>query len=254
MPELDNYSGEFNPNFKIEDFNEEFLMKMFQGWTRLYAGSNEFYYQSIKKRRGEAVAFECRLKAWQKTNAEAIPKFSKAMSAYLENPSKDMLIKLIRAFATLYTRQGEDWYNAIKEKTNADLALECEVEAWCRVGREIVPGHLKALGIEVKDLLDALKVTQLIPDGAAGGVYNPNYDFLSANLIKLHMHPCLALAWLEKKGETDRIMQLCHTTEVATFQAFIEGVLPGAKVTATKLPPRKSPEEIPCYWEMRLQT
>ncbi|MDD5095255.1 MAG: hypothetical protein PHV74_12895 [Dehalococcoidia bacterium] len=252
MQELNNYSGDFNPNFKLEDFSQEFLMRMFQGWTHLYTASNEFYYQSIRKRKGDCVAFECRLKAWQAVNNEAIPKFSKAVSAYLENPSKDMLITLMRAFATLYTRQGEDWYNTVKDRFDAELALECEVEAWCRVGRETVPNHLRALGIEVSDLLDALKVTQIIPDGSAGGVYNPNYDFLSGDFIKLHMHPCLALQWLEKKGDSDRIIQLCHTTEVKTYQAFIEGVLPGAKVTATKLPPRTTPNEIPCYWEMKL--
>ncbi len=44
MSRLRDYSGQFNPNLKLEDFSKEVLVKLIKMYGRLYMAVDGFWY------------------------------------------------------------------------------------------------------------------------------------------------------------------------------------------------------------------
>jgi hypothetical protein len=54
-----------------------------------------------------------------------------------------------------------------------------------------------------------------------------------------------------EKEAPERIPWLCHFNEKKLIEKYF--INPKVKVTPLKLPPRKSPDEIACQWEYKIE-
>ncbi|MFA4836622.1 MAG: hypothetical protein WC749_11200 [Dehalococcoidia bacterium] len=253
MQELQNYCGEFKSEIKPQDFSKDFLIKLMHEWVIVLNGVHELFHQTLKRDLGEQKAFDCRMAVWAKADELMTPKVSGAVRTYLKDTSKEALIKLMQTWGAGYARAAEDWYNTMKELVGDEQAHRYEMEVWCKTAETLNPALVKALGIEINNMVDFLKATQVIPDGALGGVYNPRYEILSKNHVIITFYHCRCLEWLEKNASPQRLVAVCHDTEVQAFRSYLKFFIPKATVTPLKLPPRKSKDEIPCQWELKLE-
>jgi hypothetical protein len=170
-----------------------------------------------------------------------------------EDFSKDFLIKVMREWTAAYLRQAEFWFQTIEEQGGQKLACNCEAATWHKMGAITVPKVAKALGIKINDILDALKIWQLLPDGPLTGIIPVKYDIKNRNHIIMTVTKCGSLEFFERRGQTDRIAWMCEKLELPTITSYLTSLLPNAEVRALKLPPRKSADEIPCVWEFKLR-
>ena len=66
MAELKDYSGNFKPDLKIEDFSKEVLIKLLYEYSRIFLATDGFWYTLIEQRHGEDEAMACEIKVWDK--------------------------------------------------------------------------------------------------------------------------------------------------------------------------------------------
>ena len=67
--DLKDYSCEFRPDVKLEDFSKEALIQLVRAAAKLYGGLNQFWYNTVKDRLGEEVAGEIQGDVWMKKGA-----------------------------------------------------------------------------------------------------------------------------------------------------------------------------------------
>lgn len=67
--DLKDYSGEFNPDVKLEDFSKEALIQLVRVAAKLYGGLNQFWYRATEKKLGKEIAGEIQQEVW--TNGSA---------------------------------------------------------------------------------------------------------------------------------------------------------------------------------------
>jgi len=168
-----------------------------------------------------------------------------------EDFSKEFLLKLIHSWQYAWLHMAGAWYDAISKRWGAEAANDCNLEVWLRIGERVVPRYAKIANIpEIDTVLDALKVQQLPLDNIIGGLFQPEYDIKSPNHVIMTFRRCKTLEVFERDSP-ERIEHVCHVLEPAVFQSYC--INSDIKLTPLKLPPRKSPEEIACQWELRLE-
>lgn len=165
----------------------------------------------------------------------------------LEDFSKEFLVKLAKEWQGACLRLDEIFFNLVKERLGQQAADEIELETWAKLAKVNVPRIAKLANIQVRDIVDYQKLSQLLVEGL---FFQPTTDveIISRDHVKLTVHRCLNLEYFEKH-DPSRIIPICHKLEVAMFSEYIHVLLPDAKVNCLKLPPRKSPAEIACQWE-----
>jgi len=66
LKKLDNYSGEFIPDLKPEDFSPDALARLVRLYSKLYIGLDGLWYLTLKERMGNKEALACDIQAWEK--------------------------------------------------------------------------------------------------------------------------------------------------------------------------------------------
>jgi len=69
MKELTDYSSEFDPNIKHENFSKDLLIKLLQFYSDYIRKLDGFWYLIVKNRTGDDEAFACDTKVWEKMYA-----------------------------------------------------------------------------------------------------------------------------------------------------------------------------------------
>jgi hypothetical protein len=64
MADLEDYSGEFRPDLKMEDFSKEALVRLWHLGASLYIGLDGLYYTLIREKWGEEKARELGAEIW----------------------------------------------------------------------------------------------------------------------------------------------------------------------------------------------
>lgn len=165
--------------------------------------------------------------------------------------SKDFLLKLIQVWQYAWLHMTEAWYDAVKERFGAKTADECETHAWVRMGERVNPRYPKVANIELNTVVDSLKCLQLPLDNTTGGLFASAYDIKNPNHVIFTVRKCRSLDFFEAK-QPERINWVCHVNEQKVMEKYL--VNPKIKVTPLKLPPRKSPDEIACQWEFKIES
>lgn len=166
-----------------------------------------------------------------------------------KNFSKDFLLKLMHGYQYAWIIMSGGYYDAVKARYGSEAANECELASWMRVGERVNPRYAKIANIKLETVLDSLKVTQLPLDNTVG-LYPADYDVRSPNHVVMTVMKCRTLDYFEK-AEPDRIVPMCHHLEKPVIEKYL--VNPKVVVTPLLLPPRKSPEDIACRWEFKLE-
>jgi hypothetical protein len=167
-----------------------------------------------------------------------------------EDFSKSFLLKLIKAWQRAWLIMDIAWHDAVKERCGAEVADACALRAWLSIGSRVNPRYAKIANIELNTVLDSLKACQCPLDSIAGGIFTTEYEIINPNHVIATIRKCISLDYFEREAP-DRIYPVCHEVEPLIFAKYL--INPNIKVIPLKLPPRKSPDEIACQWEYRLE-
>ncbi len=172
----------------------------------------------------------------------------------LEDFSVAFLANLAREYARAYLAMDGFWNGAVRQRVGDKEALDCELVVWRRIANYVIPRIARLANIElpVKDVVEAIKVWQIGPDYAAPDIYRIRYDIKDNNHAVGTVSYCAALERYERDAP-EIIETLCHVVEVAAAEAQCYALHPRMKMTPLKLPPRKSPDEIACQWEFKIE-
>ena len=172
----------------------------------------------------------------------------------LEDFSTDFLANLAREYARAYLAMDGFWNGEVTRRVGEKEAMDCEVVVWRRIANYVLPkiARLANIRLPVKDVVEALKVWQVSPDNVTPDIYRIKYDIKDNNHAVGTVTYCATLERFERNAP-EIIETLCHGVEVAAVEAQCHTLHPGMKVTPLKLPPRKSPDEIACQWEYKLE-
>lgn len=64
MTEIGDYSGEYRPDLKLEEFSKEALISLWQATCRLLIGIDGHWYSQVKERIGEDEAYKINNQVW----------------------------------------------------------------------------------------------------------------------------------------------------------------------------------------------
>lgn len=194
-----------------------------------------------------------------KTTKKVTPKAKKEMKDYsgpfqpnltFEDFSKEFLLKLMHVWQYGWLHMTEAWYNAVKQRWGVDAANDCETQAWETIGERVNPRFPKVANIELNTVVDSLKCLQLPLDNTTGGLFPAEANIINPNHVIWTIPRCRSLEFFEAK-EPERIKHVCHINEKRIIERYL--VNRKIKVTPLKLPPRKSPDDIACQWEFKLE-
>jgi len=163
--------------------------------------------------------------------------------------SKEFILKLMQVWQYAWLHMTEAWYDAVKEKVDKETADVCETAAWCRIGERVNPRFAKVANVELKTVLDSMKVLQLPLDNTTGGLYPIQIEVINPNHVIWTIPQCQSLKFFEAK-DPERIKYVCYENEKRVIERYM--VNRKIKVTPLKLPPRNSPDEIACKWEAKM--
>ena len=187
MKEIDDYSGEFIPNFKPQNFSKEALIN----WVKvssLYALMIHWgWRQLIDEELGEAKEYKMWKELWSRAAPQAAERIAKTFK--------------------------------IKERNVIGFFKSLQLDPFFPIGRFVVDFEVK----------------------------NPNLGIMT-------VQRCPALLRWEPTGDTKFIELVCSDLEQAAFQDYGRFYHPELKMIPLKLPPRKSPDEIACKWEVRIKS
>lgn len=82
MKELRDYSGEFRPDLKLEDFSKETLVKAWGTTAKLYILLGGIWNSLVKEKFSEQTALEAEKEIWRQTTAKDIPWISNVFNIH----------------------------------------------------------------------------------------------------------------------------------------------------------------------------
>ena len=172
--------------------------------------------------------------------------------------SKDALLKLVKLYSRIYLGYMGLWSTVLAEHMSAEEVFKYQTEVYLKTARLFeAPGIVKALNIKGNDVMALAKVMQMIPDGSSKdrGTYDGTYEVKSNNHAILTIKSCKTLDWWENQGDTKSIDICCSVggVEELTIVEYANFINPDIKITAIKVPPRKSKDEIACQWDIKLE-
>lgn len=173
----------------------------------------------------------------------------------IDDLSAECLTKLMKQWAAAYVRLDEAWASLLKPKVSANELYETEKQVWMKVAAITLPKIAKAMNIEVKSIVDVMKVWQLVPDGAfTGSLYDSAWEVKNPNHVIWRVDVCRTREYYEKRNDPDRMLQVCYDVCTPVVTAYLTPFFPDVQVTPLKRPTgiRKDLTEKPaCVWEIK---
>ena len=80
MSRLRDYSGQLNPNIKVEDFSKDVLVKMVKMYGKLYLAVDGFWYLSVKEKVNNDMALACDFWVWGKQCKNEMERITKLLN------------------------------------------------------------------------------------------------------------------------------------------------------------------------------
>lgn len=170
--------------------------------------------------------------------------------------SKETLADLLYDICKLYIRLSGDYENCIAKRWGWDEVHPITLEAWKDhdplVWRWLYHNRLK-INESQNDIEAYLKWQQVHP--GVGGLYPTKVELKGPNEGEFTITKCNSLEYWERVGDDAKIEAICSEcgTDWILWQNAAEMINPKMKVTAVKLPPRKSKDEIACKWNVRIE-
>ncbi|MBM4451789.1 MAG: hypothetical protein FJ013_03340 [Chloroflexi bacterium] len=165
-----------------------------------------------------------------------------------EDLSKELLVDLLKLYGRLYRAVDGFWYLAVMDKVNEETATECDFAVWEQMAKYEVERINKISGVQGTDVPAFMKYLQLSP-----WAWNMEWDveLSDADSAVLTVTKCYTLEALEREGK-GRDGSFCKEIETKMWDIWAAGLNPNIKFTYTKLPPRKSKDDICCQWKVEM--
>ena len=95
MKELKDYSTEFDPNLRFEDFSKDILVGLLKLYSRLLVTLDGLWYLSVKERAGNEEAMTCDKWVWER----ALRYMTQDIAELIKVPGKDVVdfMKVLQA-------------------------------------------------------------------------------------------------------------------------------------------------------------
>jgi len=170
--------------------------------------------------------------------------------------SKEQMSRIWSLGGFLYLGLGSVYYRVLKERLGEEKAMELDFEVWKRMALTEIRLTAQAANIHGDDVATIFKIFQCDPAGGIGGDSwaDIEYDLKSDRHGIATFKDCKSLRYFEKHGEMATMEHVCTRVDVDWYNQCAQFVNPKIKVTPLKLPPRKSPDEIACQWEFKLES
>ena len=77
---LKDYSGEFIPDIRLQDFSKDALVRLVEAASKDYIGLDGLWLAAIRRRYGDKVAFDCSKEVWDVGYLHEIQRGTRAMN------------------------------------------------------------------------------------------------------------------------------------------------------------------------------
>ena len=162
--------------------------------------------------------------------------------------SKEGLVDLLHTYSDYIRRLDGHWYLSVMNRCGNDTAFACDTEVWERLVMYELKIARDLLNIRGDDAVAVAKAFQVSP---WFWMYKCDLDLKSRDHLVITYNSCPTLLALEKEG-AGREQQICVDLEMKIFMKMAHFYNPKMKVTALKLPPRKSANDVCCQWEFKI--
>jgi hypothetical protein len=172
-----------------------------------------------------------------------------------EDFSKEALIRLIKAYCTIFLGLMGTWNTVNRKRMSVEEAFELDSDVYEQMAAKFsVPLLKRAMNIEGDDVLTLMKLFQVLPDGIAVG-FESKDDVKSRDHVEFTFTRCPSLSHFEAKGTEKDIECLCGPggVEDRAFSQLCKLTNPGMKCTALEVPPRQDKDGICCRWEVKVE-
>jgi hypothetical protein len=163
--------------------------------------------------------------------------------------SKESLVELLHTYSDYIRRLDGNWYLSVMNRCGNDTAFACDTEVWERLVLHELKIARDLLNIRGEDAVAVAKAFQVSP---WFWMYKCDLDLQSRDHLVITYRECPTLVALEREG-AGREKQICVDLEMKIFMKMAHFYNPKMKVTALKLPPRKSADDICCRWEFKIE-
>lgn len=167
-----------------------------------------------------------------------------------EDFSKDILGEYAREISRIYVLLGGIWFGYLRERFSAQRADELHMELWETLGNKHEFNRPRAaMGICGRDVESFLKFMQVDP--GVGMIFDIDCELKDKNHGILTIKMCTALRFAERHGDTEAQENGCGI-DVWAIPKTVRSLHPDMVAIPLKLPPRKSPDEPACIWEIKM--
>jgi len=165
--------------------------------------------------------------------------------------TQEALAKLLDAAGKLYLGADGMWTTVIRKRYGEEVALSCSKEVWETNWKHEVVRPCEAMNIKGNDVATAFKHLQIDPGFAV--MFDCEFDLKNKNHGIYTVTRCNTLDYCERHNNTWLQKLACEELDEPLFKRHAAYFNPDIKVTALKLPPRKSKSDIACRWEYKLE-
>jgi len=165
--------------------------------------------------------------------------------------SKDALARMWTAASNMYLKMDGLWFYLVAKRFGEAVAWELSHEAWSKAAVDESKRCAAALNIKGDDVATCLKVFQTAP--AWTGICECDFELKNRNHGIVTFKTCPALEHFEKNYGEERIKLVCHGMEVDYMSDYAHAFNPKITAKPLTLPPRKSPKDVACRWEFKLE-
>lgn len=165
--------------------------------------------------------------------------------------SKDFLLKVVRIWQWCWVQLDAGWFENLQEKVGREIGYGCDLEMWLRCAQRCNTRYARIARIANQSAVDCLKVLQLPLDNTMGALYPTTTVVTDENHVTVTVDKCPSLEFCER-NTPERIVPMCVIQEphlIHWYKVNLDVI--GA---ATRLPPRKSADEMACQWTYTLPT
>jgi len=118
LEKISDYSGQFRPEIKLEDFSSDTLSKLGEMYSKLYMALDGFWYLTVMERLGNDEALACDIKTWESQAKYEMAKITKQL-----NIEGNDVIALMKALQFSPWSLQQQYQIDIKDKNNATLTI-----------------------------------------------------------------------------------------------------------------------------------
>jgi hypothetical protein len=164
--------------------------------------------------------------------------------------SKEFLLKIMHEWQFAWVHMAQAFLETTRKRVGFDEANAIQLEAWQLIAERVNPRYAEIGNIELRTVVDSLKVLQLPLDNTMHSLYGAKYEIKNENHVIVTIPRCKTLCYYERCSP-EMIQPTCHVLEPIVIEKYL--VNPKIKVKALKLPPRNDSSEIACQWEYTLE-